>query len=392
MRVVYIGSFRLPNYDAAAARVINIARALREAGHEVNFISWGGEERKEDCCEDGIYRIDGFPYMVTNELSLPKMSTIEKLRNKLRRGDTTKRLLLEWPKPVDAIITYNNCLCRWLIPFCNKRGIKLINDITEWYAYNELKPTDWLGYAYDMYCRQKRVKNKIVISSYLDSFYDNTHNIIVPASCDASDVKWHENLDYANSLVKTFSGITLIYAGNPAKKDLVHNAINAVQRLASEGASIRFLILGTTRDLYLSRYASFLHTKNLHDNIVFLGRVCQDVIPSFYHQADFMVLLRNQTRKSNAGFPTKFTESFTCGTPVIANLTSDLGMYLKNGVTGFVVDDPTEESMYRVLQNKVLTLNKEVIGTMKENVFEVSKRLDYHAYVESLRVFMTQLQ
>ena len=123
MRVVYIGSFRLPNYDAAAARVINIARALREAGHEVNFISWGGEERKEDCCEDGIYRIDGFPYMVTNELSLPKMSTIEKLRNKLRRGDTTKRLLLEWPKPVDAIITY--CLSRpigrYFIPYISIR-------------------------------------------------------------------------------------------------------------------------------------------------------------------------------------------------------------------------------------------------------------------------------
>ena len=392
MRVIYLGSFRFPNFDAAAARVLNIARALRELGHDVSFISWGGEYRKEDLCEDGVYRYDSFPYIMTNELTRPGMSKKEMFMNKMQRGEKTRRLLKDWSSPIDVIITYNNSLCRWLIPFCEKRGVKLINDITEWYDYNELKITDWMGYAYDMHVRQKKVKNKIVISSYLYHFYGETHNIVVPAISDASEPKWHENMGYAKAFVKPFGGITLIYAGTPAKKDAMHHVVNAVHRLNEEGRAIRFLVIGTTRESYLSRYASLLHTKDLHGNIKFQGRVSQDVIPSFYHQADFMVLLRDQIRKSNAGFPTKFTESFTSGTPIIANLTSDLGKYLKDGETGFVVEEPTEDAVYRVLKEKVMSLNREKVESMKNNVHNIADQLDYRAYVEPLRTFMLNLK
>ena len=70
MRILYIGAFRLPNYDAAAARVLNIARALRACGHDISFISWGGEMRLEDKLEDSRYYVDGFPYVVTGELGI----------------------------------------------------------------------------------------------------------------------------------------------------------------------------------------------------------------------------------------------------------------------------------------------------------------------------------
>ena len=392
MRILYIGSFRLPNLDAAAARVLNIARALRKAGHDVSFISWGGMQREEDLCEDGLWRIDGFPYIVTHELPQSRLSIFEQLGNKIQRGKKTKRLLNEWSESIDVIITYNSSICKWLIPFCEKRCIKLINDITEWYSYRELKPTDWLGYAYDMYFRQKKVKNKIVISSYLDRFYNTMHNIVIPATCDASEAKWIDNHEYANSIIAPFNGITLIYAGNPARKDLVHNVINAVQRLATEGASIRFLFIGTTRHRYLSTYGSMLRTRNLHNNIHFIEKVSQDMIPSFYHHADFMVFLREDNRKSNAGFPTKFSEAMIAGTPIIANLTSDIGDYLFDGKTGFVVNSPSEESIYLTLKDKVMYLTRKQIIEMKLNVHQIAKQLDYHAYVEALRVFMDELK
>lgn len=392
MKIVYIGSFRLPNFDAAASRVLNNARALREAGHDVSFISWGGKQREEDKCDDGVCRVDGFPYIVTNELPQQGLSTIGRIQNKFQRGNKTKSLLRNWPNPIDVIITYNNCICRWLFPFCKRRGIKLINDITEWYAYNELNPLEWLSYAYDMYSIQKRVKNKIVISSFLDRFYSKTHNIVIPATCDASEEKWHKNLDHAKSYFAPFDGITLIYAGNPAKKDLVHNVINAVHRLAEEGRAIRFLIVGVTRENYISRYSSMIKSSNLSDSIIFLGRVSQDMIPSFYHQSDFMVLLREQTRKSNAGFPTKFAESFTSGTPVIANITSDLGNYLKDGTTGFVVPESSEEAISQILKEKVLSLTKADKEKIKSNVREAAKQLDFHTYIEPLRDFMNNLK
>lgn len=392
MNIIYLGSFRLPNFDAAASRVLNISRSLREAGHEVSFISWGGAERSEDRGEDGIYRIDGFSYMVTNELTQQGMSSLEKLRNRINRGRLTKKILSEWKEPIDVIITYNNSLCSWLIPFCKRRKIKLINDITEWYDYNELKPTDWLGYAYDMHCIQKKVMNKIVISSYLDRFYQSTNNIVVPATCDASEKKWHQVSEAAKSNVGEYDGITLIYAGNPARKDAVHYVINAVNTLANEGAKIRFLIIGISKEQYVDKYKDLLTGKELHDSIKFLGRVSQDDVPSYYALSDFMVLLRESNRKSNAGFPTKFSESFTSGTPVIANITSDLGNYLKDGETGFVVPEPSGEAIYQTLKVKVISLNKNDIDIIKGNVREIAKQLDYHAYVEPLRNFIATLK
>lgn len=391
MRFIYLGSFRFPLYDAAAARVLNIARALRKGGNSVSFISWGGNNRPEDIFEDGKYRFDGFSYIVTNEIDF-KGGVFGKIKGWFYQGEKTKYLLKEQLGHYDAVITYNCCLIKWLIPFCKKNDIKLVTDITEWYEYNELKPFMWIGYALDMFYYQKRVRNKIVISQYLNKYYSSSHNIVIPATCDASEAKWHKGREKAEKNAGSFDGITLIYAGNPARKDAVHYAIGAVQRLVSEGSNLRFLIIGTTREKYIERYHSLLTGGELSERIQFIGRVLQDEVPSYYAIADFMVLLREPTRKSNAGFPTKFAESFTSGIPVIANLTSDLGSYLRDGITGFVVDEPSEESIYKTLKERALPLKRERIDKMKQDVKGASTLFDYHSYVESLRDFLDKLE
>lgn len=381
----------MPNQDAAAARVLNVARALRDAGHIISFISWGGQERNEDQLSDGVFYYDGFSYVVTNEIDF-KGGIISKAKGWLSQGNKTKTILNEKMGQYDVILTYNCSLISWLVPFCKKNNIKLVADITEWYDYSELKPIMWLGYAFDMFYYLRRIKNKIVISKYLNKYYSASHNIIIPATCNQSEKKWHQGKDIANEKVLSFDGITLIYAGNPARKDAVHYAINAVQRLLEEGAKLRFLIIGIKREDYIKKYSDLLKSNILSEQIQFVGRVSQDDVPSYYALADFMVLLREQTRKSNAGFPTKFSESFTSGTPVIANVTSDMGEYLKDAETGFVVEKPTEDAIYRTLKEKVLTLNYDEIDRMKNRVKIVASQLDFHAYVEPLRDFIANLK
>ena len=390
MKILYIGSFRFPYYDAAAARVLNVARAIRQAGHEVCFISWGGATRPEELYNNGEYKYDGFPYIITDEIDF-KGGAFDRLIGWIKQGKKTKLYLKKQLGHYDVIVTYNCSLIKWLIPFCRKNNIKLVTDLTEWYEYNELKPIMWPGYVFDMYYWQKKVKNKIVISNYLNQFYPSSHNIVVPATCDASEKKWYQGMEKAEEKTGAFDGITLIYAGNPARKDAVHYAIGAVQRLVREGANIRFLIIGITRERYLERYRSFLLEGELNEKIQFLGRVPQGEVPSYYALADFMVLLRESTRKSNAGFPTKFAESFMSGTPVIANITSDLGTYLRDGITGFVVKEPSAEAIYKILKEKVLPLNREDIDKMKHNVKGASNLFDYHYYIEPLRGFINNL-
>ena len=365
MRIVYCGSFRLPNYDAAAPRVLNNAKLFRDVGHSVKFISWGGKYRDSDLCSDGKYRVNGFEYVITNEMDAVG-GFFTKLRGRVKRGRRSFQMLQEMPEKPELIILYNAdyWLTRKMLSFCKEHNIKLANDITEWYDNNELHLLDIIPNAVNMKWLQRKVKNKIVISNYLNNYYNDSNNLHLPPLCDPTEEKW--SVEMEDERIKPFDGITLIYAGNPAKKDCVHTVIDAVNQLAQEGKAIRFMILGITREDYLQQYHHLLQSEILHLSIVFLGRVSQDLIPAYYKRADFMVLLREPSRKNNAGFPTKFAESMTAGVPVICNSTSDLKQFVIDGETGFTVKDNSRRDIMDCLQNHVLTLSKELLVSMKK--------------------------
>ena len=355
MNILYIGTFRLPNYDAAAARVLSNAKVFREVCHEVSFLGWDGKYRNEDLCEDGKYRVDGFEYFITNEL-ISTGSLLNRMLSKRHRGEKSLSLLNQMKQLPDLIILYNasNGWTKKMIQFCDEHGIYLANDITEWYDNNELRISDIWSNFKNMTKTQRKVKNKIVISSFFDNYYTESNNLLLPPLCDSQAEKWNGTVE--NERVQSFDGVTLIYAGNPARKDCVHTVINAVNTLANAGKKIRFIILGTTRKDYIKHYRDKLLSNNLHDNIIFLGRISQDLIPAYYKKADFMVLLREPSRKNMAGFPTKFAESMTAGVPVIANATSDIANYIQYGKNGFLVVGFNYEQIFKTLQNCILTL------------------------------------
>ena len=111
MNILYVGSFRMPNKDAAAARVLNNARAMKELGHSVTFLSWGGEYRDIDLCDDGIYRIEGMEYIITYELDVIG-SLANRIKSVIHRGDKSMKIIKSTQRKLDLIILYNadkNC-------------------------------------------------------------------------------------------------------------------------------------------------------------------------------------------------------------------------------------------------------------------------------------------
>ena len=124
--------------------------------------------------------------------------------------------------------------------------------------------------------------------------------------------------------------------------------------------------------------------------ILFLGRVSQDLIPAYYKNADFMVLLRETTRKNMAGFPTKFAESMTAGVPVIANVTSDLDKYISNGKTGYIVEDMKAESLEKILID-VLAMSRFHIDSMKQNVQYCNDAFNYAKRIVDMKLFLEKL-
>ena len=237
---------------------------------------------------------------------------------------------------------------------------------------------------------QHKIQNKIVISSFLNNYYQNSNNIIIPPLCDRAEKKWNITID--DERVKPFEGITLIYAGIPAKKDSIHSVVNVVNQLAKEGEKIRFIILGITRENYLKGYSEWIRDYELHENVIFVGRVSQDLVPAYYKKADFMVLFREPNRKSMAGFPTKFAESITAGIPVITNSTSDLPKYIVNGQTGFIVDGYSFEDIMKIIKEKVLMLDRDIIEKMKAYTSASSYLFDYRYHVNNFNIFLKRIR
>lgn len=389
MQIIYIGAFRFPTYDAGAARVLNMARAMRALGHEVTFIAWGGKYENEES-EDGD-EYDGFRYYISGELNERRI--LPKIKGKFAPGARSIEMLRQRIEKVDVVVAYNppyrfNCQ---LIRLCREHNVRYAADINEWYANNELKITDYLPNWLNMTrVNRTRVKNLILISTYLDRYYSESHNVVVPAMCNADDGKWHTERPDAEPR----EAVTLIYAGNPVKKDKVHEVINAVERVETTmPGKVRLMVLGIDRTTYIARYGKWLDNRDISDAIEFVGRVKQDDVPKYYARADFMVLLRDQTRKSNAGFPTKFAESMMSGTPVIANLTSDLGRYLTEGSNGYVVAAPTADALCEVLCSKIIGLDRARVDELHDNAKATGmSAFDYRTYIPPMNDFLNHLQ
>ncbi|MGN6600257.1 MAG: glycosyltransferase, partial [Actinomycetes bacterium] len=138
-----------------------------------------------------------------------------------------------------------------------------------------------------------------------------------------------------------------------AGKDAVGNVIRALALLDEpERSRFRFVLAGSSEadvraSLGEDAAEVLAETASLLD---FKGFLPRPEVRALLTTADYTVLLRPDEPYANAGFPTKFAESLALGIPVIANLTSDIGHYLHDGVEGYVCPDHTPRSMADTLR------------------------------------------
>ena len=219
----------------------------------------------------------------------------------------------------------------------------------------------------------KRMDGVIAISRYLYNYYSRyTNAILVPPTVDLTNIKFNrERQLVARTPVK------LVYAGTGGCiKDRLDDIIYAVIVVDN----VELTVVGLTKEQYEQVYGKL----PICHNVYFKGRVSHQEAVNTVCNADFQVLVRKNTLKNKAGFPTKFVESMSCCTPLIATLSSNIGDYLVDGKNGFIVDD--RNSLQSVLE-KVSKLSNEEVIEMKENCRNFIG-FDYRCYKEEfLKLF-----
>src|SRR5574344_249120 len=164
----------------------------------------------------------------------------------------------------------------------------------------------------------------------------NIPSIYVPAFFDVKNI-----VPFKKDEVFGLNNISFIYAGMPiGSRDTIVNVIRGFNMLPTHiQEKITFYIAGPTIEqmfkLGLSKKDYTLSKKYCN----YLGKLSHDDVIKVYKKCDFSILLKPAKKRfSKAGFPTKVSESFSFGVPVVANLSGDLDLFLKDGVNGFICD------------------------------------------------------
>ena len=175
-KVLYIGGFEMPDKNAAAQRVLSIAKALRESGYDIQFY---GITQNGDLKGD----VDGFRY----EAYPHPNGTIAWFKYALGIGiiDYIKK------QSPDYVFLYNYPAIAQerVISFCKNNCIKTIGDITEWYRSQSFpKRVDtWLR----MRVSNKHLDGIIAISRYLANYYKGNKLIQLPKKKKKKEEKWN---------------------------------------------------------------------------------------------------------------------------------------------------------------------------------------------------------
>ena len=352
-RIYYVGEFSYPEGEAASYRVLGNVQAMRAAGFEVVVVGRGpanpgsgsGENR-----EVGRYHlVDEY-----GPRSAPKW-------RRAWRYIVGGSRLMSWLKAhaaadAQAIILaggYSRYLFR-LLPLCRSWRIPLFVDVVEWF-----EPSHCLGGRFgpqrwdvELSLRSliPRAGHVIAISSFLERHFQKhgAKTLRVPPLIDATDSKWQQ------SATREKGRLRLGFAGNAGQKDLLVNAIRGLARLGNEATRCELRIVGPTRDELGNSLGSDAGLMQwLGPSLQFTGRLSHHDALAHLAQCDFSILLRPNLRFAHAGFPTKLVETLAIGVPPIGNLTSDMGIYLKDGDNALLVEDCSPDAFLSGLQRAI---------------------------------------
>lgn len=390
MRFFYIGPFRFPKGDAAAARVLNNARILRELGHHVQILSFGGG------MHDDWQEFDGIPYYVTSDMDTHSWK--ERLLRYTSPYPTCRSMLKQMVNEIDVIICYNLTFSfsQWLLPFCKKHNKKIIVDVTEWYSSVEMpggrySPIYWMSEFY-MKHTLKKIPNRILISNYLNDYYNYGNNLKVPPLVDIYEAKWSNGLYDYPPVIDGFHGIKVFYSGTPNFKDLLRQLIQATLIILRKSKGIQIIVAGVNEEQghrFFERESDYFENRQ---HFIFLGRIPQDIVPRYYNISDFSTVIREPSRKNMAGFPTKMAESMAAGCPVIASDFSDMKDFVEDGKNGIVLQDSSTNTIINGL-NRILALSHEQLNEMKIAAKRCGEtKFDYRNYISSFDSFIKNIK
>lgn len=379
--VAYIGPFSFPADGAAARRILGNAYSIHEAGYNVTIVSGQKEITKKE-------ELPSFLTVAsTGERTAEHLPAFLKRAIYFFMGRKTYKWLEEQQTKPKYIILYSGYTpyILWMKHFCKKYDIPLYFDAVEWYQQDGLLKNIISPYQLNIELSMRfllpKLDGLIVISSYLQNYYGKKLERIikVPPTLKINDV-------IPNLQGKTNNTLKLAYTGTPAKKDSLNEAFEAIDKAVLQGSNITFHLAGITESDVLSYpFYKNRNVSSLPKHICCYGRISHEASINLVKSSDFSILFRVPDRMSSAGFSTKMVESLSVGTPLLANITGDMGNYLVDSENAVLCNFVDSDQIFSTLL-RAYSLNTSEHAEMRKRSRNIAeKEFDYKKYILSFQ-------
>lgn len=379
MRVLICGLFKTPDGDAGALRQHKLAIMCREIGYESLVVGLGKSNGMKH------ESIDGITYVSLREGA---DNVRDKVMSHLRYWKRLKKEMATYQPDVIIMDDLGAAKTIKLKQYCKKKKIRLIHDSVEWYSPEQFKHG-----KFSMAYIEKDILNRflidktcgvIAISRYLEEHFKSKgcQCVRIPIVITEADLCKEKELPKDK--------IVFTYAGQPGRKDYLHVMLDAFALLPDNMLQrVVFNIVGCTKEQMLAAGISGEVLKKLNKQLVIHGRVSHEEVLHILKETHFTLLMRSPVQRyAKAGFPTKVVESLSRSTPVICNLTSDLGEYIVDGQNGFIVAECSSHSLQQQLFRAIGQSVTQRARMCSEAYETADKCFRYKAYMAKLNALI----
>ena len=362
--ILYVGNFELPDKGASANRVVSNGTLFEKLGYRVAFLGV-----KRGASFDGIQVLDA-------ERNMYEEAYPQGMKEWFLHMYSVKNIqaAIEAQGDVCMIILYN-------VPFLLLKRVKhalrgskiqVVYDCTEWTGVTDGSFAKRMVKKLDEYFIRTKIGNVadglIVISRRMEAAYAKCKRLLLlPPLVDLQDKIWHQSME------KQSEDFEFCFAGMlDGNKESLDTIVEAFGNLKVKGAKLR--IIGVTEQEFCDFYPN---GKNLveqcKEQVEFMGRLSHTETIRYVLHCDSYIFIRQSDTRNNAGFPTKFSESYSCNVPIIATDISDIKVYMEQRERGSLLSSVSVKEVEKAML-------KEMEAGRERKEEELDKTFHYETY------------
>ena len=172
------------------------------------------------------------------------------------------------------------------------------------------------------------------------------------------------------------------YIGRLSEEKGILNFVKAIPEILEKEKEIKILIGGDGQ--LRDEIEKYLEERNLDDKVKLTGWIPHDKLPDYLNKLKLVVL-----PSYTEGLPNLMLEAMACGTPVLATPVGAIPDVIKDGETGFIMENNSPEC---IKEKVIRVLNYPDLDKIVKNAKELmEKEFTYEAAVERYRKILEDI-